>query len=43
MEDKIGNVKLNYECYSGYDEYSDGDIEDKLLEIVQKYSEEEYN
>ena len=35
MSEKIGNVKLNYDFYSGVDTYSDGDIEDRLLEIVQ--------
>ena len=34
--EKIGNVKLNYQFYKGSDEYSDGDIEDRLLEIVRQ-------
>jgi len=33
--EKIGNVTLNYKYYSGTDTYSDGDIEDRLLEIVR--------
>ena len=35
MEEYIGKVKLNYKFYKGTDEYSDGDIEDKMLEIVK--------
>lgn len=35
MEEYIGKVKLNYEFYKGSDEYSDGDIEDKMLDIVK--------
>ena len=31
----IGKVKLNLENYSGTDTYSDGDIEERLLEIVK--------
>ncbi len=41
--EKIGNVTLNYQFYSGSDLYSDGDIEDVLLQIVQEkknYEEE---
>ena len=36
----IGKVKLNYHFYKGTDEYSDGDIEDVMLRIVQQ--EESY-
>ena len=43
MESKIGNVVLNYDNYSGTDLYSDGEIENRLLELVQRYSEEELN
>lgn len=39
--EKIGNVTLNYEFYKGTDTYSDGDIEDKLLELVQTKDENE--
>lgn len=35
MTETIGNVKLNLDKYEGTDTYSDGDIEDKLLEIVK--------
>lgn len=33
--EKIGKVTLNLEYYSGTDSYSDGDIEDRILEIVR--------
>lgn len=36
MKEKIGNVTLNYEFYKGSDLYSDGDIEDTLLQIVSE-------
>lgn len=36
LDEKIGKVTLNYRFYSGSDQYSDGDIEDTLLDIVQK-------
>jgi len=36
MEEYISKVKLNYEFYEGKDLYSDGLIEDSLLEICQK-------
>ncbi|SDA69429.1 Methyltransferase domain-containing protein [Butyrivibrio sp. INlla18] len=39
---KIGNVTLNFKHYSGVDLYSDGAIENDLLEIVKKYKKEEY-
>ena len=35
MEEYIGKVKLNYEFYKWKDAYSDGDIEDKMLDIVK--------
>ena len=34
--EQIGNVVLNYQFYKGTDQYSDGDIEDTLLKIVQQ-------
>lgn len=43
MQEKIGNVILNYSWYPGEDLYSDGAVEDELLEIAQKYEEEELN
>ncbi|MBO4456773.1 MAG: class I SAM-dependent methyltransferase [Butyrivibrio sp.] len=39
---KIGNVTLNFKHYSGVDLYSDGSVENDLLEIVKKYGKEEY-
>ena len=39
----IGKVKLNYDSYSGSDLYSDGTVEDELLEIVKNHPESEYN
>ncbi len=41
MIEKIGNVSLNLNYYNGIDSYSDGDIEDELLNIVksEKYDE----
>ena len=41
-EVKIGKVTLNFKHYSGVDLYSDGAIENDLLEIVKKYKKEEY-
>lgn len=35
MKEKVGKVSLNYEFYQGQDEYSDGAIEDELLEMVK--------
>lgn len=43
MIENIGKVKLNLEYYSGKDLYSDGAIEDELLEIVSKYKEEDFD
>ena len=40
--EKIGNVTLNLQYYSGTDEYSDGDIEDRMLEIVSSHPESEF-
>ena len=33
LPEKIGNVTLNYQYYPGEDLYSDGSIEDELLDI----------
>lgn len=41
-EQTIGKVNLNFKHYSGLDLYSDGAIENELLEIVQKYNKEQY-
>lgn len=43
MTEKIGNVLLDYEFYKGQDFYSDGDIEDKILGIVENHEPEEFN
>jgi 2-polyprenyl-3-methyl-5-hydroxy-6-metoxy-1,4-benzoquinol methylase len=34
--DFIGKVKVNYSLYSGFDYYSDGDIEDEMLAMIQE-------
>lgn len=34
--DEIGKVRLNYRFYKGDDQYSDGDVENALLRIVQR-------
>ena len=34
--EKIGNVVLNDRFYKGTDAYSDGDIEEKMLQIVRQ-------
>ena len=39
---QIGNVKLNYEFYPGEDIYSDGAIEDEILEITKNAARIEY-
>jgi len=36
MKEKIGNAVLNYEFYKGDDQYSDGDIEDEILKLLQE-------
>lgn len=42
MQLKIGNVRLDDTFYPGKDLYSDGHIEDELLDIVQTYKPCEY-
>ncbi len=42
MQEKIGKITLDYSRYSGQDFYSDGAVEDELLEAVKHHSEEEY-
>ena len=39
---KIGQVSLNYDYYPGKDIYSDGDIEDTILNIVKKSTSLEF-
>ena len=41
-ERTIGNVLLNLDYYDGEDAYSDGSIEDRLLEIVKTTPKEDY-
>lgn len=43
MKEIIGNIKLDYTYYSGKDLYSDGAVENELLEIVKNYTEKEFN
>lgn len=40
-QEKIGQVTLDYQFYPGEDRYSDGEIEDELLEIAQNCRGEE--
>lgn len=42
MIENIGRIKLDYEFYPGEDLYSDGEIEDELLEIAKEYPQEEF-
>lgn len=39
----IGKISIDDTLYSGSDIYSDGPIEDEMLEIARNYSEDEYN
>lgn len=43
MKEVIGKVIIDYTYYSGVDLYSDGIVEDDILEIVKNYSESEYD
>lgn len=43
MEEKIGNIVLDYKYYSGVDLYSEGEVEEELLEIVKTHEKNEYN
>ena len=42
-QEKVGNVVLDYTFYPGEDLYSDGPVEDMMLEIAKKYGEDEWN
>ena len=42
MNESIGRVNMNYSYYSGKDLYSDGAIEDEMLEFVMNYPASEY-
>lgn len=41
--ERIGKVTLDEKMYCGTDQYSDGDIEDVLLDIVKNNSQEQYD
>lgn len=43
MVEYIGKVKMNYGCYTGDDLYSDGSVEDELLDIAKTYREERFS
>lgn len=43
MDERVGKVILDYQYYSGLDLYSDGDVEDKLLELVKRYEKKQFN
>ena len=43
MGELVGKVKLNYDYYPGKDLYSDGDVEDELLDIVTNHNEDDFN
>ena len=43
MREKIGKITLDDTCYSGSDLYSDGPVEEELLEIAKNYQEKELN
>lgn len=43
MIEKIGNVTLDYTFYKGSDDYSDGDIENELLDYVKNNMNSEEN
>lgn len=42
-QEKIGNVLLDYTYYPGEDLYSDGPVEEELLEIARNYTEDQLN
>lgn len=42
MTEKIGNVSLKLDYYEGQDLYSDGTVEEELLEAVKTHSREEF-
>ena len=41
--EKIGGVTLDYTWYPGEDLYSDGDVEEELLQIARDYTEGGYD
>lgn len=42
MTEMVGKVALNLDYYGGQDLYSDGDVEEELLEIVKNHGSEEF-
>ncbi|MFP3153690.1 class I SAM-dependent methyltransferase [Lachnospiraceae bacterium ZAX-1] len=42
MIEKVGEVSLNYRHYPGEDFYSDGKVEDEILDIVKNNPEEDF-
>lgn len=42
MHEYVGKVHMNYDYYSGEDLYSDGNIEDELLEIVKRNKRDQF-
>ena len=36
MTEQIGKVTLDYTFYNGQDQYSDGDIENDLLQLIME-------
>lgn len=43
QNEKIGAVTLDYRYYPGEDKYSDGSIEDEMLELAKTYEGEDFN
>lgn len=43
MNNSVGNVILNYDYYNGCDYYSDGQIEDDMLDFVKSHSDMDYH
>ncbi len=43
MQETIGKVTLDYRFYPGEDKYSDGGIEDEMLELAKLYGGSDYN
>ncbi|MBQ8261890.1 MAG: class I SAM-dependent methyltransferase [Lachnospiraceae bacterium] len=42
MQETVGKVVLDYQFYPGEDLYCDGDVEDRLLELVKNHRPEEF-
>lgn len=41
--EEMRNMKINYDFYSGKDEYSDGEIEKDIIEYTEKYEEKDFD